>query len=406
MKLASPEVLPIDGFRFAGLAAGIKANGRPDLALAVADAACSAAGLFTTNLVRAAPVTVAEARVLGGRARAVLANSGCANACTGAPGLEATLASTRAVARALGAPDAEVLPASTGVIGALLASSKIEAHAAALVSALSRDGAAAFAEAILTTDRGPKVASLRGEIAGRPFHVLGIAKGAGMIHPAMAPAAPHATMLAFLFTDAAAPPRALARALAIAADATFHTATVDGDTSTNDTLLALASGRAADASRGDDEPATALVDAFTSVSDLLARAIVSDGEGAEHLAEIVVRGLASDADARVVARTVATSSLVKTALFGRDPNWGRLLAAAGRAGVAFDPERARIAIEGIGIVEQGVAVGPDAEARARAILERPSYTVELTLGDGPGRARYLTCDLGLGYVRCNADYRS
>jgi glutamate N-acetyltransferase/amino-acid N-acetyltransferase len=394
----------VPGFRFAGLSASIKSNGRPDLALAVADSSVPAAAVFTTNIVRAAPVLVAAERISAGKLRAVLANSGCANACTGSAGLEATHETTSAVAQALGASASEVLPASTGVIGVTLPSAKVIAHVPALVGALSENGADRFAEAILTTDRGPKVVTARAEVNGRPFVILGMAKGAGMIHPSMAPL-PHATMLAFLFTDAAASAASLARAIARSAERTFNQASVDGDTSTNDTLAVLASGRAGTEQAGADVP-SALEEAMTAVCEELARKMVADGEGAEHLIELHVSGLVSDEAAARVAKTVATSPLVKTAFFGKDPNWGRLLGAAGRAGVVFDPGQARILVEGIAIVDGGVGQGAAREAEAHRIMTRPSYRIDLVLGDGPGRARYLTCDLGMGYVRCNADYRS
>jgi glutamate N-acetyltransferase/amino-acid N-acetyltransferase len=402
---ALASTIAVPGFRFAALSAGIKANGRPDLALAVADDEAAAGGVFTTNLVRAAPVLLAAARVARGRARAVLVNSGCANACTGAPGLEAATSTTAAVARALGVAPESVLPASTGVIGVTLPAHKVIEHVPRLAAALSESGADSFANAILTTDVGPKVAHVRGQIDGKAFVVLGIAKGAGMIHPDMAPLPPHATMLAFLFTDAVAEGPALTRILHRVADATFNQASVDGDTSTNDTLIALASGRARTTAASSEAPG-ALEEAFTAVSEQLARKIVADGEGAEHLVEIFVSGTTSDAAARLIARTVATSALVKTALFGKDPNWGRLLGAAGRAGVSFDPSRAAISVGGIPIVAHGMGLGPEREAEARAVMSRPDYRLELSLGDGPGKARYLTCDLGMGYVRCNADYRS
>ena len=397
------STIPIAGFRFAGSSAGIKAPGGLDLALAVADEPAAVGGVFTTNLVRAAPVLVAAERVARGMVRAVLANSGCANACTGAAGLEASRAVTAALAHAIGTTEAEVIPASTGVIGVPLPAERIAAHLPALVGALAADGAGRFAEAILTTDRGPKVAHARGLVDGRPFAVLGLAKGAGMIHPNMAP---HATMLSFLFTDAAAHGGSLTRALARVADATFNQASVDGDTSTNDTLLALASGRAGTPIGPDGEVQAALEEAFVAVCEALARKIVADGEGAEHLVEIRVSGVATDEEARRVARTVATSPLVKTALFGQDPNWGRLLAAAGRAEVTFDPSGARILVGGVPVAERGVATGEAQEVRARAIMSSSEYRIDLVLGDGPGRGRYLTCDLGIGYVRCNADYRS
>ncbi|HMJ52036.1 MAG TPA: bifunctional glutamate N-acetyltransferase/amino-acid acetyltransferase ArgJ [Polyangiaceae bacterium] len=396
----------VAGFRFSAAAAEIKTQGRLDFALAAADTPASVAGLFTTNIVRAAPVVLAAERARRGRAQALLVNSGCANACTGEAGLAAAHDTTAAVARALALDPRHVLPASTGVIGTHLPVERLVARVPALVAELAPDGADRFAEAILTTDRGPKVAHARGEIAGRPFTVLGIAKGAGMIHPTVAPLVPHATMLAFLFTDAVADARALEAALGRVAEETFNRASVDGDTSTNDALIALASGRAGTETGHGAELAPQLEEAMGLVSERLARAMVADGEGAEHLVEIVVSGTTSHADALVIARTIATSPLVKTALYGQDPNWGRVLGAAGRAGVAFDPNRARIAIGGVVIVERGVGVGTEQEGKARLVMAEPSYTIEVVLGDGPGRARYLACDLGIGYVRCNASYRS
>lgn len=390
---------PVGGFRFAAIEAGIKKTGKLDLALAVADAPAAAAGVFTRNLVRAAPVDVAQGRLGSGRARALLVNSGCANACTGQAGLEATLASTSAVAQALGVDPRELLPASTGVIGQVLPADRIAARAGELASALAPDGFSAFAEAIRTTDRWPKLAQT--SIAGTGASVLAIGKGAGMIHPDLGAEPPQATMLAFLFTDAVVELAELRRALSASSDATFNACTVDGDTSTNDCVIVLASGASGERAGG-----AALTEALTRVSSDLARSMVADGEGAEHLAEIRVSGLASSDDARSVARTVATSLLVKTALFGKDANWGRILAAAGRAGVGFDPNRARIAIGGIEIVRLGVAVGADAEQRAARVLSEPSYLIELKLGDGPGAFTYLTSDLGHGYVDVNAGYRS
>jgi len=388
------------GFRFAADACGIRKDGRIDVALAVSDGPAIAAGVFTKNLVRAAPVELAAERIRSGKARAILVNSGCANACTGEPGMKAAIDSTRAVADALGFFGEEVLAASTGVIGALLPSDKIANGAPRLVDRLTTDGWDEFSKAILTTDRWPKVSSraLRTASGSSGASILGIAKGAGMIHPDLAPL--HATMLAFLFTDAEVTALELERALVSATDRSFNAATVDGDTSTNDTVIALASGLAGAPAPGELERA------LGEVCRDLAISMVKDGEGANHVAEIRVRGLASDADARTVARTVATSLLVKTALFGRDANWGRLLAAAGRAGVAFDPKVARIEIDDVAIVEAGAPIGAEAEARANQVLARESYAVTLTLGSGPGSFDYWTCDLGHGYVDVNAGYRS
>ena len=286
---------------------------------------------------RAAPVEVAQQRVRSGVARAVLANSGCANACTGEPGFEATLATTLAVAHALGIPREQVLPASTGVIGALLPADTIVEHVPELVGGLDPDKAPAFAEAIMTTDRWIKFSST--DLG--PATLVGIAKGAGMIDPDVVPLPktepPHATMLVFFFTDAKVERMPLELALVTAANRTFNACSVDGDTSTNDTVLALASGVS-----GHEPSRQELAEALTRVGTELARSMVLDGEGAEHAVDVHVRGLRTVEEARLVARTVATSLLVKTALHGRDANWGRLLAAAGRAGVPFLPEEARI----------------------------------------------------------------
>jgi glutamate N-acetyltransferase/amino-acid N-acetyltransferase len=396
----------VPGFRFSALPAQIRKDGRIDVALAVCDRPATVAGVFTRNLVRAAPVLVAAERVRAGTARAVLANSGCANACTGEAGKRATLESTAAIARALGVAPDMVLPASTGVIGALLPSERITSSARALVDALSPERHPDFAQAICTTDRWTKVAwAALGEGADAP-RVLAMGKGAGMIHPDVGllrenGSVPHATMLAFLFTDAMVDPGVLESALVHATERTFNECSVDGDTSTNDTVIAMASGAS-----GVGVPAERLANAFESVCDALARSMVADGEGSEHCVELFVRGMDSDADARAVARTVATSMLVKTALAGCDANWGRILGAAGRAGVSFDPSKANISMGGVAVVRQGLTVGKEAEKAAAEQMNAPSYAIELDLGSGPGGARYLMSDLGHGYIDVNASYRS
>ena len=392
-------MVSVPGFRFSAVAAGIRKDGRIDTALAVADAPVTVAGVFTRNLVRAAPVVIASERVRSGTAQAVLVNSGCANACTGAAGHAAAESSTAAVARALGTAPAQVLPASTGVIGVVLPASRIVEASDSLVRGLSADKSDDFARAIMTTDRWPKVASTTLARGGSSATLLAIGKGAGMIHPDVGP--PHATMLVFIFTDAQVARDDLEAALVQATDDTFNSCTVDGDTSTNDSVFAFASG-ASPLRVGREELTTAL---FT-VCDELARSMVKDGEGSEHVVEIAVSGLADKAAARAVARTVATSLLVKTAIYGRDANWGRLLAAAGRAGVPFDPERAIVRIGDAEIVRNGVSTGAESEARASQILRTPEFRVELVLGDGPGQARYLTSDIGHAYVDVNASYRS
>jgi glutamate N-acetyltransferase/amino-acid N-acetyltransferase len=401
--LAAMAKLPeVRGFRFAAVAAGIKKKaGVLDLALAVADKPVNSAAVFTQNLVQAAPVRIARERVAGGKLQAVLVNAGNANACTGKPGMKAALDTTRAAAEALGIDEALVMPASTGVIGQLLPSEKVVAALPALVKKLAPQRARDFSTAIMTTDLWPKRASRTLRLGGKTVTVLGMAKGAGMIHPRMA------TTLAFVFTDATASSSLLAKALRDATDHSFNVASVDGETSTNDTILLMASGASgAAALKPGDREHERFVKALREVLRELAESIVADGEGANHVAEIEVRGLKNDVDARTIAQRIATSLLVKTALHGKDANWGRILSAAGMAGVPFDPEIATIAIEDVTIVKRGLAVGPAAEAKAQRIMAKKRYTIRVTLGKGPGRASYLTCDLGHSYVDVNAGYRS
>jgi glutamate N-acetyltransferase/amino-acid N-acetyltransferase len=394
-----PEVR---GFRFAAVAAGIKKKaGALDLALAVADRPVNSAAVFTQNLVQAAPVRVARERVAAGKVQAVLVNAGNANACTGKPGLKAAFDTTRAAGEALGLPAELVVPASTGVIGQLLPSDKVLAALPALVKKLAPNRGRDFSQAIMTTDLWPKTASRTLRLGGKTVTVLGMAKGAGMIHPRMA------TTLAFVFTDATASSSLLGKALREATDHSFNVATVDGETSTNDTILLMASGAAgAPALKAGDREHERFSRALREVLRELAESIVADGEGANHVAEIEVRGLASDAAARTVAQRIATSLLVKTALHGKDANWGRILSAAGVAGVPFDPDAASISIGDVAIVKRGLAVGPGAEEKAQRIMKKKRYTIRVTLGKGPGRASYLTCDLGHSYVDVNAGYRS
>jgi glutamate N-acetyltransferase/amino-acid N-acetyltransferase len=393
----------VAGFRFSAVSAQIRKDGRIDLALAVADRPCPVAARYTRNFVRAAPVTLCAKRTYGNVAQALLVNSGCANACTGDGGLAAAQVTTGAVAAALGISADHVLPASTGVIGKALPTDRIVASIPDLVASLESDAADRFAQAICTTDKFTKTAQVGVGSAGT---VLGIAKGAGMIQPDVGPLTPgneaaHATMLVFLFTDVVADSGDLEAALDRAIGASFNSMSVDGDTSTNDTVIAMASGAS-----GRTPAAQELAAAFTQVCEQLAEAMVSDGEGSSHVAELWVRGLDTDEGAAKIARTVANSLLVKTAMCGQDPNWGRWLAAAGRAGVFFDPDRAEVRFGGIAVAKNGVAVGDAAEDAAKAVMQSPRYVVELRLGAGPGAARYFMCDLTHEYVNVNADYRS
>ena len=403
------EVLTLPGgFRFGGTSCGLKRSGAPDLSLIVADAAVSAAAMFTSNRVQAAPVVVSREHIAQsrGRVRAVVVNSGNANCCTGKAGLAASRNTALALASRLGCRSEQVFVCSTGVIGVPLAVEKILAGLPALLPDLGSgpEAFARLARGILTTDTRPKMASERARVAGHMVRIAGCAKGAGMIAPQLH--ARTATMLAFVLTDAAISPALLRRALAGVAGPTFNSITVDGDTSTNDTVVILASGASGariGSARGADF--AAFVRALERVCRSLAMQIVADGEGARHLIEIEVRGAPDSQASARVARTIADSPLVKTALAGADPNWGRILAAAGRAGVAFDPEKAAIVLAGVPVFRRGRPL-PFDEKTAHERMSAPRYAMRVDLKAGPGRARMWTCELSEGYVRINADYRT
>lgn len=397
------ELPLVRGFRFAALPCGIKKKaGALDVALLVADEPVPSAAVLTRNLVRAAPCELTAERVEGGKLQAVLVNAGCANAATGKEGAAAAKRAAKAVADALGVDEALVAPSSTGVIGVVLPAEKIVARAGDLVADLAPNGARRFAEAICTTDRWTKTASVKVKLGRAEATLLGIAKGAGMIHPDMA------TTLGYVVTDAKASPAFLRRALREATARTFNRISVDGDTSTNDTLVVMASGAAGNETlTGRDAPSERFVAALADVLESLARSIVRDGEGAEHVVRFEVVGATSDAVALTIARSIATSPLVKTALHGCDPNWGRILAAAGRAGVAFEPNRADVVIADVPVFRKGSPCMDEAtEKRASVAMKQAEYTVTVRVGRGKGRAHYDTCDLGHEYVRINADYRS
>jgi len=387
------------GFRAAAVAAGIKPD-RLDLALVVADGTCTAAGVFTANLVKAAPVVLSQRHLGGGRARAIVVNAGCANAATGAAGLADAHETAESVAHAVGCPVEEVLVASTGVIGVRLPMERVRAGIAEAGRRLSRHGGADAARAIMTTDTRPKEVAVEFPVGGSTCVVGGMAKGAGMIAPNMA------TMLAFLTTDAAVEPALLRRALAEAVGTSLNRITVDGDTSTNDCAVVLASGaRPAPAIEREGGDFDAFRRALTEAARQLAHLLVRDGEGATRVAEVLVEGAATPTEADRVARTVAESPLVKTALHGGDPNWGRLLAAAGRSGVAFDVSRVSIWIGDVHVAEGGAARDYDEEAAAAAMREDP-VRLRLRLGGGEASGRMWTSDFSRGYVDINAHYRS
>ncbi|HUK23544.1 MAG TPA: bifunctional glutamate N-acetyltransferase/amino-acid acetyltransferase ArgJ [Terriglobales bacterium] len=388
------------GFSFSAVTAGIKASGRSDLALAEACQGTSAAAVFTKNRVVAAPLIVgreslARAR---GRVRAVLVNSGNANCATGNAGLEACHAACRAAARLLGVKAAEVFPSSTGIIGVPLPAQKIVAKLPELMARreASEQSAIAFAHAIMTTDKRPKMAMLGLQSARATASVLGIAKGAGMIHPQLA------TMLVYLFTDVKANARELKTLLRQACDQSFNCISIDGDTSTNDTVLLLASGQSGMAldSRATRQKFSA---ALLEVCQSLAEQIVADGEGVQHVIRLRVEQARSRNEALQVARTIAHSQLVKTAWAGADPNWGRILAAAGRSGVPIDPEQIEIEVGSQIVFRRGGVLRFD-EAKAHEELSRPSCDVRVKLHRGKASVNFLTSDLTAEYVHINADY--
>jgi len=394
-----PVCLP-QGFRFSCAQAGIKASGKADLALAEAPAGAAAAAMFTRNRAAAAPVLVGRAQLQEsrGRLRAVLVNSGNANCGTGAAGLRAAQACCAALARSLGTAPRAILPSSTGIIGVPLPFEKILAAVPALAAGLAEGEPAlrAFGEAIMTTDLRPKIASAGFRARDRRVSLAGVAKGAGMIHPNMA------TMLVYIFCDIKASSAALRRQLKTAVDVSFNAISVDGDTSTNDTALLLASGKSGVslAASGVSGPFAA---ALRAVCASLAEQIVRDGEGAQHLVRLRIEAAGSRAEARAAARAIANSPLVKTAWAGCDPNWGRLFAMLGNSGYPFDPARASIALGPHRVFADGRALPFDRPA-AHALMKGPEYTIRVRLGRGRAALEFLTCDLTEEYIRINAEY--
>jgi glutamate N-acetyltransferase/amino-acid N-acetyltransferase len=387
----------VKGFRFAGVAAGLrKEPGRKDIGVIVADCPVAAAGVFTTNRVKAAPVVVTQERIRRGRLQAVAANSGSANCFTGKAGIKLAQDSCAALAAGIGCGTELVVPCSTGVIGHLYDLEKYRAGIRDAVAALSPDALEDFARAIMTTDTHPKMASTRLKLGGVEVTVAGCAKGAGMIEPKMA------TMLAFLVTDAAVGTAELKRMLARALSVSFNAITIDGDMSTNDTLLLMASGAAGGRALSGRE-LSAFGEAVTSISSALARELVRDGEGATKLVTIEVRGARSAGDADRIARQIANSPLVKTAFFGCDPNFGRIVMAAGKAGVAMDLERLEVRMAGIRIASHG-ALHTEALADAAAQMKQPEFGLTIDLKLGKARASIMTCDFSYDYVKINAEY--
>jgi glutamate N-acetyltransferase/amino-acid N-acetyltransferase len=398
---ASQFVIP-RGFRFGAAMAGLKKSGRTDFALIVADVPASATASFTANRVTAAPLIVDKKhlRMTGGKLRVAAINAGNANCAAGQAGLDAARATCVAVAQQIGCRPEEVFPSSTGVIGVPLPAEKLIAALPGLAAGLGAefDHFQQVAQAILTTDTVEKTAFARLEVDGKEVRIAAICKGAGMIHPQLLP---HATMLVYILTDAAVEPAVLDGYLQPAIEVSFNRISVDGDTSTNDTVLLLASG-ASGAAIGPENSAFAA--ALTQVCTSLARQVVADGEGITHVVELHIEGAATDADALKIAKAIAHSPLVKTAWAGGDPNWGRLAAAIGYSGAQIDPERIDIRFGELAICRDGGRAPDFDEAAAHAYIAQPEFSIAIELHQGAGTCLFWTTDLTHEYVSINADY--
>jgi glutamate N-acetyltransferase / amino-acid N-acetyltransferase len=389
----------VRGFKAGAIAAGIKKKGGLDLALILSEKEAIGAGVFTTNKVKAAPVLVSEEHLRGGKVRAIIANSGNANACTGNQGFINAKEMAQIAARELGIEPQEVLVASTGVIGAQIDISLVSRSIRDLANSLSPEGLFQALEGIMTTDSFPKVSRFKGIAGGRPYSIVGVAKGAGMIMPQMA------TMLCFVLTDLDVRLPDLKRALSLSVEKTFNRISVDGDTSTNDEVLIMANGMAGNGMMDSADEQT-FREGLTSVMSDLATMIVRDGEGATKLIHVHVRGAASSHDALTAARTISNSPLVKTAFYGQDPNWGRIMAALGRSGVDMKQEDVEIFVDHVKIVEKGVGMGVDQEKAAAECMRNKEFSVTVDLCQGIYEDHVITCDLSHQYVSINADYRT
>ena len=390
------------GFRFGATRAGLKASGRPDFAVIVADAPASAAALFTANKIVAAPLVVDKAnlRTTGGRVRVVAINAGNANCAAGQAGMDAAYATCAAAAEEFGCKAEEVFPSSTGIIGVPLPAEKLVSALPTLASALGAESEhfQQVAQAILTTDLVEKTAFARLTIEGRDVRIAALGKGSGMIHPRLLP---HATMLVYILTDAEVEPALLQQMLNRAVEVSFNRISVDGDTSTNDTVLLLASGASGARVEAGN---TAFEAALTQVATSLARQVVADGEGVQHVVELRIHGAAVDAEAVTVAKAIAHSPLVKTAWAGSDPNWGRLMAAIGNSGAQIDPERIDIWFGELRICRDGGRAAEMDVAAAHAYLQQPEFSITIELHQGEGACVFWTTDLTAQYVHINADY--
>lgn len=397
-EIPSPLLVP-QGFSAAAMVAGIKASGKPDLSLIVSDRPATVAGVFTTNRFAAPPVSVCRDRLAaGGKMRGVIVNAGNANACTGAAGKRDAERMAAIGELATGCPEGSFMVASTGVIGHRLPMDKINANVGTLAAQLTPEGFAQVARAIMTTDLVAKVSQRSIKLpGGGEARILGLAKGSGMIEPNMA------TMLSFIVTDYPLRGSQAQAMLMRACGKSFNAVTVDSDTSTNDTLLMLANGAACPARATTAATHKRFETALAEVCTDLARAIAADGEGATKLISIEVTGTKTEAEAYTLARSIANSPLVKTGLYGNDPNWGRIAMALGKAGVAFDPEQCQIRLQGVTVMRGGRPVAFDEKKLSKA-LKVPEVTITARVGKGKSKARVWTCDMSYDYVRINAEY--
>ncbi len=391
----------VKGFRFSTIEAAIKKPGRKDLALIYSDVPATASAVFTTSSVKAAPVLVSCENIASGIAQALIVNSGNANACTGEPGIQVAKETTELVAAALGIDAASIQVCSTGVIGVQMPMERIRSCIPGLVNGLGSGTFNDIARAIMTTDTFPKTATGCGESGGVTYTVAGVAKGAGMIMPNMA------TMLSFIITDAAVEPSFLQKTFRDAVDRSFNAITVDGDMSTNDTCLIMANGMSENPviTAGTSE-GVVFADILNDVLLSLAKQIVKDGEGATKFVKILVSGAKDDSDAKRAAMAIANSSLVKTAFFGQDANWGRIFAAVGYSGAEVDQTLLSLSFDNVCMAKNGIFSGDDAETRGTEILKQKEFTVSVGLGVGVGTATVYTSDLTHEYISINADYRS
>ena len=396
-----PLDFKVQGFLFSGISAGIKKDGKRDLGLIYSEVPAQVAGLFTTNVVKAAPVQLDMERMKRGLCQAIVVNSGNANACTGRQGLADAKRISSFVASQLGIDERLVFPSSTGVIGSLLPMKKIQKGIPKLTDRLSPEGWMSTVEAIMTTDTFPKVEVATCRIKGKQVKLCGMVKGAGMIRPNLA------TMLSFLVTDANIKAPLLQRMLEKAAEASYNRVTVDGETSTNDTVLLLANGKGGHPILNRmDRDGEVFQSMLSRVCRSLAESVVKDGEGATKFVEILIRGARNMKEAKQAAYTVAHSPLVKTAFFGQDANWGRILCALGYSGVHIDPSKIDLFFDKAPIVKKGMGVGSQLEKKAGEILKNKSFKVTVDLHQGKSQFSVLTTDLSLDYVKINASYRS